>query len=41
VADRLSALGRQVEQHELVERAMVTLSRPDAPPPVRALTSAH
>ncbi|MFC7595939.1 cation diffusion facilitator family transporter [Terrabacter sp. GCM10028922] len=30
-AARLAALGRRVEGHELVERAMITLSRPDAP----------
>ena len=34
-AARLADLGRRVEERELVERAMITLSRPDAP----ALTS--
>jgi cation diffusion facilitator family transporter len=31
VADRLAALGHEVEQHDLVELAMITLSRTDAP----------
>jgi cation diffusion facilitator family transporter len=31
VADRLAALGHEVEKHELVELAMITLSRTDAP----------
>src|SRR4051812_15342541 len=31
VAERLAALGRQIEERELVELAMVTLSRTDAP----------
>ena len=31
VAARLADLGRRVEQHEVVERAMITLSRSDAP----------
>lgn len=31
VADRLAALGHQVEEHELVELAMITLSQTDAP----------
>ncbi len=31
VANRLAALGRRIEENELVERAMVTLSRTDAP----------
>src|SRR6478752_8242348 len=31
VADRLAELGHRIEEHELVELAMVTLSRTDAP----------
>jgi hypothetical protein len=31
VADRLAVLGHEIEKHELVELAMVTLSRTDAP----------
>jgi cation diffusion facilitator family transporter len=31
VADRLAALGHEVEKHDLVELAMITLSRTDAP----------
>ncbi len=30
VAVRLAELGRRIEERELVERAMITLSRPDA-----------
>jgi cation diffusion facilitator family transporter len=31
VAQQLTAIGRRLEQEELIERAMITLSRPDAP----------
>ena len=31
VADRLAALGHRIEEHELVELAMITLSKTDAP----------
>lgn len=31
VADRLAALGHEIEKHDLVELAMITLSRTDAP----------
>jgi hypothetical protein len=30
VADRLTALGHTIERHQVVERAVITLSSPDA-----------